>query len=67
MVVIAVVGAGTGDMPVAEVTAELVDAIQYIGVAEIHHLMHNRERLAGRQHSTAWRRSPASSTVTPAT
>jgi len=49
---IAVVCAGTSDMPVAEeaqVTAELmgntVDAIHDIGVAGIHRLMHNRERL----------------------
>jgi hypothetical protein len=49
---IAVVCAGTSDMPVAEeaqVTAELmgnqVDAINDIGVAGIHRLMHNRERL----------------------
>jgi len=49
---IAVVCAGTSDMPVSEeaqVTAELmgnhVDAIHDIGVAGIHRLMHNRERL----------------------
>ena len=49
---IAVVCAGTSDMPVAEeaqVTAELmgnqVDTINDIGVAGIHRLMHNRERL----------------------
>ena len=49
---IAVVCAGTSDIPVAEeaqVTAELmgnqVDAIHDIGVAGIHRLMHNRERL----------------------
>jgi len=49
---IAVVCAGTSDMPVAEeaqVTAELmgneVDTIHDIGVAGIHRLMHNRERL----------------------
>ena len=49
---IAVVCAGTSDMPVAEeaqVTAEVmgneVDAIHDIGVAGIHRLMHNRERL----------------------
>jgi len=49
---IAVVCAGTSDMPVAEeaqVTAELmgnrVDAIHDIGVAGIHRLMSNRERL----------------------
>jgi NCAIR mutase (PurE)-related protein len=49
---VAVVCAGTSDMPVAEeaqVTAEvmgnLVDAIHDIGVAGIHRLMHNRERL----------------------
>ena len=49
---IAVVCAGTSDMPVAEeaqVTAELmgneVDAIHDIGVAGIHRLMANRERL----------------------
>jgi pyridinium-3,5-biscarboxylic acid mononucleotide synthase len=49
---IGVVCAGTSDMPVAEeaqVTAELmgneVDAIHDIGVAGIHRLMHNRERL----------------------
>ena len=49
---IAVVCAGTSDMPVAEeaqVTAELmgnqVDAIHDIGVAGIHRLMNNRERL----------------------
>ena len=51
---IAVVCAGTSDMPVAEeaqVTAELmgneVDTINDIGVAGIHRLMHNRERLCG--------------------
>jgi pyridinium-3,5-biscarboxylic acid mononucleotide synthase len=49
---ISVVCAGTSDMPVAEeaqVTAELmgnqVDTIHDIGVAGIHRLMHNRERL----------------------
>ncbi len=49
---IAVVCAGTSDMPVAEeaqVTAEImgneVDTIHDIGVAGIHRLMHNRERL----------------------
>jgi pyridinium-3,5-biscarboxylic acid mononucleotide synthase len=49
---IAVVCAGTSDMPVAEeaqITAELmgneVDTINDIGVAGIHRLMHNRERL----------------------
>ena len=49
---IAVVCAGTSDMPVAEeaqVTAELmgneVDAVHDIGVAGIHRLMSNRERL----------------------
>ncbi len=49
---IAVVGAGTSDMPVAEeaqVTAEVmgnhVDTIHDIGVAGIHRLMHNRDRL----------------------
>jgi pyridinium-3,5-biscarboxylic acid mononucleotide synthase len=49
---IAVVCAGTSDMPVAEeaqVTAEVmgneVDAIHDVGVAGIHRLMHNRERL----------------------
>jgi NCAIR mutase (PurE)-related protein len=49
---IAVVCAGTSDMPVAEeaqITAELmgneVDAIHDIGVAGIHRLMQNRERL----------------------
>ena len=49
---IAVVCAGTSDMPVAEeaqLTAEAmgnqVDAIHDIGVAGIHRLMHNRERL----------------------
>ena len=49
---IAVVCAGTSDMPVAEeaqITAELmgneVDAINDIGVAGIHRLMSNRERL----------------------
>jgi NCAIR mutase (PurE)-related protein len=49
---IAVVCAGTSDMPVAEeacVTAEImgneVDAIHDIGVAGIHRLMQNRERL----------------------
>lgn len=49
---IAVVCAGTSDMPVAEearATAEVmgneVDAIHDIGVAGIHRLMHNRERL----------------------
>jgi NCAIR mutase (PurE)-related protein len=50
---IAVVCAGTSDLPVAEeaqVTAEAmgneVDAIHDIGVAGIHRLMHYRERLA---------------------
>ena len=50
---IAVVCAGTSDIPVAEeaqVTAEVmgnqVDAIQDIGVAGIHRVMQNRERLA---------------------
>jgi NCAIR mutase (PurE)-related protein len=49
---VAVVCAGTSDMPVAEeaqVTAEMmgnrVDAIHDIGVAGIHRLMNNRERL----------------------
>ncbi|MBX5497135.1 MAG: nickel pincer cofactor biosynthesis protein LarB [Bryobacteraceae bacterium] len=49
----AVVCAGTSDIPVAEearVTMEVmgneVDCIQDIGVAGIHRLMHNRERLA---------------------
>jgi len=49
---IAVVCAGTSDIPVAEeaqVTAELmgneVDTIHDIGVAGIHRLMHNRDRL----------------------
>jgi pyridinium-3,5-biscarboxylic acid mononucleotide synthase len=49
---IAVVCAGTSDLPVAEeaqVTAEVmgneVDTIHDIGVAGIHRLMHNRERL----------------------
>jgi len=49
---IAVVCAGTGDLPVAEeaqVTAEVmgnqVDAIHDVGVAGIHRLMQNRERL----------------------
>ncbi len=49
---IAVVCAGTSDMPVAEearATAEMmgneVDAIHDIGVAGIHRLMHHRERL----------------------
>jgi NCAIR mutase (PurE)-related protein len=49
---IAVVCAGTGDLPVAEeaqVTAEVmgneVDAIHDVGVAGIHRLMHHRERL----------------------
>src|SRR5579872_5520580 len=49
---IAVVCAGTSDLPVAEeaqVTVEVmgneVDAIHDIGVAGIHRLMHNRERL----------------------
>ena len=49
---IAVVCAGTSDMPVAEearATAEImgneVDAIHDIGVAGIHRLMHHRERL----------------------
>src|SRR5690242_69436 len=51
---IAVVCAGTSDLPVAEeaqVTAEVmgnqVDTIHDIGVAGIHRLMHNRERLSG--------------------
>jgi hypothetical protein len=50
---IAVVCAGTSDLPVAEeahVTAEVmgncVDAIHDIGVAGIHRLMHHRERIA---------------------
>jgi len=50
---IAVVCAGTSDMPVAEeaqATAEImgneVDCINDIGVAGIHRLMHNRERLS---------------------
>jgi pyridinium-3,5-biscarboxylic acid mononucleotide synthase len=50
---IAVVCAGTSDMPVAEeaqATAELmgnqVDSITDVGVAGIHRLMHNRERLS---------------------
>jgi NCAIR mutase (PurE)-related protein len=50
--IIAVVSAGTSDAPVAEeaqVTAEVmgneVDAIHDIGVAGIHRLMNNRERL----------------------
>src|ERR1019366_5688468 len=50
---IAVVCAGTSDMPVAEeaqITAELmgneVDAINDIGVAGMHRLMSNRERLS---------------------
>jgi len=50
---IAVVCAGTSDLPVAEeaqVTAEVmgnqVDAIHDIGVAGIHRLMHHRERLS---------------------
>jgi NCAIR mutase (PurE)-related protein len=49
---IAVVSAGTSDIPVAEeaqLTAEImgnsVDTIHDIGVAGIHRLMHNRERL----------------------
>jgi NCAIR mutase (PurE)-related protein len=49
---IAVVCAGTSDLPVAEeaqITAEVmgneVDAIHDVGVAGIHRLMHNRERL----------------------
>lgn len=49
---IAVVSAGTSDIPVAEeaqITAQTmgneVDAIYDIGVAGIHRLMHNRERL----------------------
>ena len=49
---IAVVSAGTSDIPVAEeaqITAETmgneVDVIYDIGVAGIHRLMHNRERL----------------------
>ncbi len=49
---IAVVCAGTSDIPVAEeahVTAEVmgneIDVIHDIGVAGIHRLMHNRERL----------------------
>jgi NCAIR mutase (PurE)-related protein len=51
---IAVVSAGTSDIPVAEeaqVTAETmgnaVDAVFDIGVAGIHRLMNNRERIAG--------------------
>jgi pyridinium-3,5-biscarboxylic acid mononucleotide synthase len=51
---IAVVCAGTSDLPVAEeaqVTAETmgneVDAIHDVGVAGIHRLMHHRERLCG--------------------
>jgi len=51
---IAVICAGTSDMPVAEearITAELmgneVDAIHDVGVAGIHRLMSNRERLMG--------------------
>ena len=51
--IVAVVCAGTSDMPVAEeaqVTAELmgntVETINDIGVAGIHRLMHNRERLS---------------------
>jgi len=51
---IAVVSAGTSDIPVAEeaqVTAEVmgneVEAIYDIGVAGIHRLMNNRERLTG--------------------
>jgi pyridinium-3,5-biscarboxylic acid mononucleotide synthase len=50
---ISVVCAGTSDLPVAEeaqVTAEVmgnhVDSIHDIGVAGIHRLMHNRERLS---------------------
>jgi hypothetical protein len=50
---IAVVCAGTSDIPVAEeaqLTAEImgndVDTIHDVGVAGIHRLMHNRERLA---------------------
>ena len=50
---IAVICAGTSDLPVAEeaqVTAEVmgnqVDAIHDIGVAGIHRLLHHRERLA---------------------
>jgi NCAIR mutase (PurE)-related protein len=50
---IAVVCAGTSDLPVAEeaqVTAEVmgneVDAIHDVGVAGIHRLLHHRERLA---------------------
>jgi len=49
---IAVVSAGTSDMPVAEeaqVTAEVmgnqVDAIHDVGVAGIHRLLHHRDRL----------------------
>ena len=49
---IAIVCAGTSDIPVAEeaqVTAEVmgneIDAIHDVGVAGIHRLMHNRERL----------------------
>jgi NCAIR mutase (PurE)-related protein len=49
---IAIVCAGTSDLPVAEeaqVTAEVmgneIDAIHDVGVAGIHRLMHNRERL----------------------
>jgi hypothetical protein len=51
---VAVVCAGTSDMPVAEeaqLTAEImgneVDTIHDVGVAGIHRLMHNRERLVG--------------------
>jgi pyridinium-3,5-biscarboxylic acid mononucleotide synthase len=51
--IIAVVCAGTSDLPVAEeaqVTAETmgneVDSIADVGVAGIHRLMHNRDRLA---------------------
>jgi len=50
--ILAVVSAGTSDLPVAEeaqLTAEVmgnrVDTIHDIGVAGIHRLMHNRERL----------------------
>ena len=51
--IIAVVCAGTSDLPVAEealITAETmgnqVDCISDVGVAGIHRLMHNRDRLA---------------------
>ena len=68
---IAVVCAGTSDLPVAEeaqVTAEVmgneVDAIHDIGVAGIHRLMQNRERLDGSargdRRARAWKaRCPA--------